>query len=205
MVLVYVASALPAVKLIANNLKGDFLVGGKARRGATDGILVEPAGRRTHVEFKSSSAIGFKMTMQKGLDDTFGYLGQAEVYVRELLRLGLVNNDKTLFVYINRDTMHLGEVEHTYTGEYAKRADENFRLIDECLATRKLPERPYALENGNQLPLNCAYCGFKWSCWTEPNQVVKFDTNGKATYRLQPEKTLEMQFDKRGKPKFFVV
>ena len=71
--------------------------------------------------------------------------------------------------------MKLWEVVVPYDEFLAKAADEKFLRIMEAVNKKKILPRPYQLDPGNRLPLNCRYCSHKFTCYVEPKQVVQFD------------------------------
>lgn len=201
--LMYVIEHTPGVALIENNKIRDIIIAGLPWRGATDGILIDGAKKR-NVEVKSASGVGFRITVSKGVDDNFGYLSQASVYMRTLLETKVITEPETVFVYINRDTMHLWETVVHYDEKLARAADEKFERILEAMSRKKLLPRPYELDAYGVLPLNCRYCSHKHTCWTRPSQVVEF--NGTIPeYKIQPTETLSLRLDKKKKPVWTVT
>jgi len=191
LVLVYLITVAPGLTLVDNNMVREIRIGPRKWRGATDGILVQGAERR-NLEVKSTSGIGFKMTMSRGVDDTFGYLTQASVYMRQLLEDGVINVPETVFVYVDRDSLKLYEVVVRYEEALAKAADEKFEDVIRHLEAKKLPQRPYTLNADGSLGLNCSYCSHKHTCWTSPRQVVTFH-GMRPVYRETPTERLDLR------------
>ena len=200
--LLYVISSVPGLGVIENNRIRDIVIAGRPWRGATDGIHIDGAKRR-NVEVKSASGIGFKMTVQKGVDNTFGYLSQAAVYVRQLLRDKVVTEPETLFVYIDRDSMKLWETIVPHDDSLATEADKKFLRVIDAVERKKLLPRPYELKDGGVLGLVCSYCSHKHTCWVEPKQVVTYEA-GLPVYREKPTKAVKMTMTSRGKPEWRV-
>lgn len=189
MAVMYVAMHTPDVTIIENNKIRDITIGGIPWRGATDGILVSGQERR-NFEVKSASGIGFKMTVQKGIDDNFGYLTQAGVYMRQLLADGVINLPETVFLYVDRDSMKMAEIVVRYDEELAKRADEKFERVRLAWEKKKVLARPYEVKPDGSLPLQCSYCSHKHTCYVSPRQVVTFDPG--PVYRIDPVEQLSM-------------
>lgn len=183
------------VKVTDNNTIRDIRIGPRSWRGATDGILHCPDGKR-NLEVKSASGIGFKMTVSRGVDDNFGYLTQASVYMRQLLADKAIDIPETVFLYVDRDSMKLWETIVAYDPALAAAADEKFEAVIDCLNRKKIPERPYLLSVDGTLGLNCSYCSHKHTCWVEPRQVVTFKEMI-PQYREKP--TASIQLNMRGK------
>ena len=202
MALMYIISVTPDLSVVENNKIRDITIGGRVWRGATDGILISGAERR-NVEVKSASGIGFKMTIQRGVDDNFGYLTQASVYMRQLLLDKVINVPETIFVYIDRDSMKLWEVVVPYDEFLAKAADEKFLRIMEAVNKKKILPRPYQLDLGNKLPLNCRYCSHKYTCYVEPKQVVQF-VESTPVYREPPKAHVVLRMAKN-KPEWVLL
>jgi len=201
--LLYVIAHVPGLAVSDNNMIRDIVIGGRAWRGATDGIHRHDDGKRRNLEVKSASGIGFKMTRQKGVDDNFGYLTQASAYCRQLLADRVIDPPgETIFLYIDRDSMKLWETIVPYDAGLADAADQKFIRVINAVGAHKILPRPYTLERGNVLPLNCRYCSHKFTYWTEPRQVVMFENN-QPVYREPPTVRLDMIMDKN-KPSWVV-
>ena len=203
MALMYIIECAPGVTVKDNNKIRDIEIGDRKWRGATDGIHYDGAGRRRNLEVKSASGIGFKMTIERGIDDNFGYLTQTSVYLRQLLKDGAIDEPETIFVYIDRDSMKLWETVVRYDPALATAADEKFLRVITAVNQKKILPRPYQLEAGGALPLNCRYCQMKHTCWVEPRQVVQYE-EGRPVYRIKPTVQVEMVMKGR-KPAWFVV
>jgi hypothetical protein len=201
--LMYVIECTPGVRVIENNVIRDIVIAGRPWRGATDGIHIDKHAKRRNLEIKSASAVGFKMTVQKGIDDNFGYLTQASVYVRSLLAAGHITEPETIFVYVDRDSMKLWETVVRYDPALAKAADDKFERIIAAIEAKKILPRPYVLDPGNKLGLNCRYCSHKMTCWTAPSQVVTFKGQ-EPVYRLPPTERVDLEFGKGSKPSWVV-
>jgi len=201
---IYVLQNCKEIAVYDNNVKHAMWIGRRRWRGATDGILKAVDGKRRNLEVKSMSGFGFKATKRKGVDDKFGYLTQACIYTRYLVQNKLIDVPETVFLLIDRDTMHFHEETVRFdTFELAQDADAKFNRILDAIKAKKVPARPYSLEKG-KLGLNCKYCDLKYTCWTTPHQAVKFNENQEPVYRLPPTEYLNMIID-RGKPNWVLV
>lgn len=177
-VLALISAAMPVVD---NNITIDIPINGKPRRGRTDGRVHDL--RWKNIELKSMSSYGFKMFKEEGVTDTWGYLGQANVYMRAQLEQGLIDPPGAeIFIGIDRDSGDLYDIEVPYDEAYAKKADANFAAVESALEIKKLPNRPYELGADGTLPLLCSYCQMKYSCWAIPGQRVAFDEAGEPVY-----------------------
>ena len=186
-----------------NNVIREIPIGRRSWRGATDGI-VKIDGVRRNLEVKSASSYGFKATKRKGVDDAFGYLTQACVYTRYLMKEKLIDVPETVFLYVDRDSMHLHEETVRFEDwGYAEEADAKFNHILDCIEAKKKPKRPYDLERG-KLGLACRYCAHKYTCWVQPHQAVTFDENANPVYQMKPTQYLHLSVD-RGKPNWILI
>jgi len=202
--ILYVAAHAPGVEIVDNNVIRPITIAGRPWRGATDGIHV--GDKRRNVEIKSTSKYGLEITQRKGVNDDFGYLSQAAVYMRQLLVDKAIDPPgETIFVYVCRDTMKMWEtiVKYEDIKDLAVAADEKFQRVIDAVEAKKLLPRPHVLEAG-ALGLNCSYCALKHTCWTEPKQVVTFDQSMRPVYREKPTTIVRMEMVKR-RPKWFVV
>lgn len=201
--LMYVIMSTPGLTVIDNNKILQIKIGGVPWRGASDGVLVSANGQRRNVEVKSTSGIGFKMTLKNGVDNAFGYLTQASVYMRQQLEDGAINVPETIFVYIDRDSMHMAEFVVKYDESLAREADRKFLAVTQGVQTKKMVPRGYELNSDGSLGLQCNYCSHKMTCWTKPHQVVTFKGT-KPEYKLKPTQELQMIMSGK-KPKWYVV
>ena len=198
-VVLHAVSLVRGMTIAYNNADMIFDIGGRKREGHVDGVL-SYKGDRFHLEMKSMNANSFRWSKKKGIDDGFGYLGQAEVYHRGLKEKGLINQKETIFLLIDRNQMKMSEVRHAYTGRYASLADKKFALIDKCNEEKKLAPRDYLLNDDGTLPMQCSYCSYKHACWTEPVQHVTYDLRGEPVYQIQPTRELKLSFGKKNAP-----
>jgi hypothetical protein len=177
-------AGLSGENIFENNKSMEVLVNGKLRRGRSDGKHRDESGKIRNVEIKSMSGFSFKRFLKDGMDDQWGYLGQCNLYMRQMLAEGTISEPgETILLGINKDTLNMAEKIIRYNPEYARRADENFAAIEAAAASGKMPERPYELGRLNKLGLNCSYCPMKYNCWTEPKQIVKFTEDGDPIYQ----------------------
>ena len=186
-----------------NNVIREIPIGRRSWRGATDGI-VKIGGVRRNLEVKSASAYGFKITKKSGVDNKFGYLTQAAVYTRHLHKEKLIDEPETIFLYVDRDTMHLYEETVRFDDwSLAEEADEKFDRILDHIEAKRVPKRPYDLERG-KLGLACKYCSHKYTCWVRPHQAVTFDENANPVYRVKPTQYLNLSVE-RGRPNWTLI
>lgn len=205
---IYVLQHCPDIQVYDNNVKHEMQIGRRKWRGATDGIA-KVEGVRRNLEVKSMSGYGFKATKKNGVDDKFGYLTQACIYSRYLMQERLIDVPETVFLIIDRDTMHFHEETIDFSSKLglgyglAQDADAKFNRILDAISAKKVPLRPYVLEKG-KLGLNCKYCDLKYTCWVTPHQAVKFDDKQEPVYRLPPTEYLNLVIE-RGKPNWVLV
>ena len=135
--------------------------------GHIDGI-VEIDGENFLFECKSMSDYSFKDLKRNGLDNTWGYLTQANVYMEAL---GL---DKAILVAVNKNTGHFTEVLLPKNKHIINEAKETIQLVRNFEKTRNLPPRKYDFvpevyrrkETGRYvLPVQCSYCAYVKTCW----------------------------------------
>ena len=170
-----------AFLVTGNNEEQEFEIAGKPRRGRSDGTIHME--KRKNLELKSMGAYGFKKFVGGELDDTWGYLGQANVYARTKLKLDQIDEPgATVFVGVDRESGAIHDVEVPYEPKYALLADMNFAHVEAALGQKKLPNRPFELGKDGKLPLICSYCPVKYSCYASPGQRVKFDENDDPIY-----------------------
>ena len=209
LVVIYLLMHCPDISVYDNNVKREMQIGRSKWRGATDGIVRSrlsgtATGVRRNLEVKSTSGIGFKITKRKGIEDVFGYLTQACIYTRHLMKEKLIDVPETIFLLVDRDSMHLHEETVRFdTYELAEVADAKFDRILDAIKAKKVPPRPYDLERG-KLGLNCKYCDLKYTCWVAPHQAVTFDNKQEPVYRLPPTQYLNLLVE-RGKPQWILV
>jgi hypothetical protein len=200
--LVYVISSIPTINVSDNNALMQVEIGGELWRGASDGVITTGTEKR-NVEVKSTSGIGFKMTLSKGIDNAFGYLTQSSVYMRQMLKDGTINVPETVFVYLDRDSMKMAEFVVKYDKRLAEEADAKFVAIAQAVTAKKMVQRGYELDASGGLALQCGYCPHKHTCWTQPHQVITFE-GGKPEYKTKPERLLQLVMAGK-KPKWFLV
>ncbi len=199
MVLALAAMATPH-GIVENNEKFQVMIGGKPRRGATDGLYVsDKAHGRVNVEIKSMTQYGFKEFQKAGLDNTFGYESQVNVYERQLVEDKKIDSPgKTCVIAVDKMTGSIAESMHIYDERIAVIADENFKLIDSCLERNKIPKIPpqheAALKAKGELGLVCSYCRYKFSCWSKPFQKVDVNGAGKPLYSDKTERWVGKTF-----------
>lgn len=184
---IYALKHCPGIRISGNNEKMEIDIDGKGHKGATDGIVQYKRKNawspKFNLEVKSMSRYGFQNTVKNGIDNTWGYLTQAEVYMREQLKRGLIDKPGgTIFLLIDRDTMKFADELVAYTGKYADEADARFKRVKEATAEKRMVTRDYLLKADGTLDINCSYCGYKWGCWSEPHVMVSFNKKGEPVY-----------------------
>jgi hypothetical protein len=162
------------------------------------------------VEIKSMSGYSYKRFIEEGLNDSWGYLGQVNVYMKQLLLDDKIDQPgETIYIAVNKDNLQITERILSYNPEYAHMADENFEKIAACIREKKQPARPILYEEtkkgqkpvrgelhrDNSLPIVCSYCDYKYTCWTEPKQIVEF-CDGMPMYPTSPTAYLRLEYKK---------
>lgn len=144
-------------------------------KGHVDGIVTDENGKDYLWECKSMSDISFKMTSTKGIEDTWGYLSQVNVYMDAL---GL---DKAIFTCMNKNTGHLEEITVDKNKKILADAKETIRQVREAEQTGKLPKRKFDFEKEvfrkkptgrMKLPIQCSYCPYVEKCWKGEYDLV---------------------------------
>jgi len=187
-----------------NNVKYAMQIGRGQYNGASDGILTSPGGESRNLEVKSMSKGGFAVARRKGVDNSFGYLTQACIYTRFMFEKKLINKRETVFLFVDRDSMHLHEEVVKFDDWHlAEEADEKFDSILDSIQAKKVPSRPYDLQQG-KLGLQCKYCSHKHTCWVKPHQAVTYDANLEPVYRKKPTQQLHIVIN-RGKPDWTLI
>jgi len=146
-------------------------------KGHIDGIIMD--GKKACLfECKSMSDAGFKSLERNGLEDDFGYLTQANLYMHAL---GL---DVGYLVAVNKNTGHIAEVEIHKDYDIINKALSNIKIVRKCLKKDTLPDRSFEATDeifrnkptGRKiLPVQCAYCPYKEHCWD--NITMEFKNN----------------------------
>jgi hypothetical protein len=197
--------------IIENNEKFEVMIGGKPRRGATDGLYVDDDQYgKVNVEVKSMTQYAFNEFSKAGLDDTFGYLGQVNVYMRQLVTDKKIDPPgKTCVIAVDKMTGDIAERMLDYDERYAIQADDNFAEIENCLSRKRVPKIPNknGLTKEGDLGLVCSYCRYKHSCWSKPFQAVKINGVGVPVYSDKTERWVVKYFKSgrfRQKPAFKV-
>jgi len=151
-------------------------------KGHIDGIIVVD-NKKYLFECKSMSDFSFRDLQKYGLDNTWGYLTQTNVYMEAL---GL---DEAVLFAINKNTGAYDEVFIKKDLQIIEEAKETIRLIKKFEATGKLPPRKFDFipevfrkkETGKYiLPVQCSYCAYLETCWS--GQYEKVLKNGKPKY-----------------------
>jgi len=207
LLVVYLIGHAKGISLTDNNTIMEIQIGSRKWRGASDGIVKCLDGKKRNLEVKSTSKWGFKFTKERGVDDNFGYLTQACVLTRHMMQEKLIDVPETVFVYVDRDSMHFHEEIVVFDDfSLAHKADLKFDRVLQAIKDKKVPKRPYQLQKG-KLGLQCSYCSHKFTCWVRPHQAVTFEMKEgrpEPVYRVQPTQYLNTVFS-RGKPNWILV
>jgi len=131
-----------------------------------------------NVEFKKQAEFAFGRLLENGMDNTWGYLSQANGYcaseeLQEIARQGGGTVRGTIFVVINTNTGHMAEVFEPFDPLYAQRIASDVEAIEEAESPDDLPrlltedETNRGKTTGRQvLGLVCSYCDYAESvCW----------------------------------------
>lgn len=124
------------------------------------------------VEIKSMGAWAFNMFQKEGPNDTWGYLGQINSYLREL------NVKRYLYVAIDKENGRIDEYLGDYSPRIAAWADETNDLVMATAQKGDVPPVPQGnphigLKANGELQLVCSYCGYKEACWTLQNYKLE--------------------------------
>lgn len=115
------------------------------------------------VEFKSMSDFGFREFVEKGPQDTWGYLGQITAYQRAL------KVRRFVYVAVVPATGESAEYIGTYDPRYATLADANYDAVMHGAKIGVPPEIPnagqYGVEASGKLRMLCQYCSRKRWCF----------------------------------------
>ena len=119
-----------------------------------------------NVEIKKMSEYGFKDFKKNNLDDSWGYISQANMECEAFKQSGK-DVKGTIFIVVNSNTGHIAEEFIPYD---KKSVDETFKRIRIVLESTKntLPERAFEPEvrgNKEYLGTQCSYCDFHKLCY----------------------------------------
>lgn len=155
-------------------LPPDCGCGGEVLTGHSDGtVLIQGSmgekDQEWNLECKSVNTLGFKRLLQtKKIDNAFGHLGQAHAYMHAK------GQDTTLFIFINRDTLHMTEIIERFDEKVWENWKQNVTIAmekglpSECHESQvpRAPSGGYG-ENSIGLGFVCTYCKFTRVCFPE--------------------------------------
>lgn len=153
--------------------------------GHIDGIVTDDEGDDILFECKSMSDFAFQRFKKTGIDDSWGYVSQMNAYMEGL---GL---EYAVIVGYNKNNGHLHEEVIMKDPAVIARLASNVGLIKNLeggvLALEDVPrkyeeedETYYRKKTGNKkLPIQCSYCSYRKSCWSDIRTVIKA---GKPVY-----------------------
>lgn len=158
------------IELIDQQKEIDF----EGVKGHIDGVVIID-NKKYLFECKSMSDFSFRDLQRTGLDNTWGYLTQTNVYLEAL---GL--NEAILFA-INKNTGAFDEVLIKKDFKIIEEAKRTIKMIREFEKTGKLPPRKFDFvpeffrkkETGKYiLPVQCSYCAYLETCWSGQYEKV---------------------------------
>ena len=134
-----------------------------------------------NIEIKKMSEYGYKDFINKGLDDTWGYVSQANFECEAWIQAGK-KVEGTIFIVVNGNTGHMAEELLKFDNKYVK--DMLLRISEVMKSTKNnFPERYYKpeLKSGKEyLPIACSYCDYTQYCW--PDFKLIFSKSGSPLY-----------------------
>jgi hypothetical protein len=126
-----------------------------------------PKGEKEDIllEIKSMGSYAFKMFLNEGPKDTWGYLGQINVYLREL---GI---KRFCYVAIDKEKGRIAEWVGDIDQRVLDRADLTHDLVIEHSLRGDIPPMPtdqelVGIKNNGELNVVCSYCSYKQACMT---------------------------------------
>lgn len=129
--------------------------------GHVDGIIGSP--KKMILEIKSINDRGYKQLKTEGV--SYGYKCQANAYMHAKKIY------TTLFIFYNKNTSHVQEIEVVYDPKLYEEIKNRFKLV--ITSTKdKLPDREYGPLDTGYLPYNCSYCPFVDHCWPKAEFTV---------------------------------
>lgn len=149
------------------------IVAGKEIHGHIDGMIKNP---KTILEIKSINTMAFK---RLGTEVSYDYQCQAVCYMKAH---GLT---KTLFIFYNKDTSHLQEIEVNYSEDTWNQIVQRFTNVIKSTKDN-LPSKEYGPDDKGKLDWHCSYCSFNKTCW--PEAKLQFDKNNKPQMIITKEK-----------------
>lgn len=137
-------------------------------------------GAECPVEVKSMSEWGWDKSREEGVDDTFGYVTQLQIYMAAL------RAPRGFFLGVNKSTGHVFEEEVVYDPRVVDAAQDAYRHARLGVSEQGAPPRPEwakvkQIAGTEQIDaVRCSYCAFRPVCWPgyEPKLV-----SGKAVFR----------------------
>lgn len=162
-------------EITTSNDEISFEIDGHKILGHVDGIIKSPI--QAILEIKSVNTLRFKSLDREGIPSDYIY--QATAYMKAT---GL---DKTLFIFYNKDTSHMKELELAYDPSIWKVIEDRFRRVINSNKDN-LPDQDYGPSSLGKLPWQCSYCSFNKHCW--PNADLTFDKQGKPGLFINPMK-----------------
>lgn len=136
--------------------------------GHTDGIIKQPI--QAVLEMKSINTMRYKSLSREGIP--FDYQMQATAYMKAL---GL---KKTLFMFYNKDTSHVMEIEMSFDESFWQQIVKRFQSVIHS-TKENLPPREYHPDGLGKLTWHCSYCSYNKHCY--PEAELMFDKQGRPS------------------------
>lgn len=153
-------------------------------RGFVDGMYVGEHDIRRVVEVKSMTDRAFQEFEKNGLQDTWGYVAQCQVYMRAL------DVNETIALALNTNTGHIAEaIVYRNDDAYVPALNLRKRAIETPPLEVSRPE--WAIQGARWMPRNkvfeitdcrCRYCDCVEACW--PGVDTKITSKG-PSYRVK--------------------
>lgn len=123
----------------------------------------------TVVDVKSTSKHAFSK-FEKGTlenDDAFGYIKQIQGY-------SVAERSSGAFLAMSKETGDLALLEVPCNSDTQKEVEKHIEDIKKITSSSKKPQRCFEEEPHNKsgnmkLGINCSYCPFKYTCWSDAN------------------------------------
>lgn len=115
------------------------------------------------LEVKSMGSYAFNMFLKEGPNDTWGYLGQINSYLREL------DIKRFCYVAIDKEKGRIAEWLGDRNERYTRKADVNYDTVINYAAKGEVPPMPtdqelVGVKPNGELNVVCSYCGYREPC-----------------------------------------
>lgn len=138
-------------------------IGGVEWLGHPDGTFIDN-GSAMNFEAKSMSSFAFRRAEKGELDH--GYLCQAHSYMKAK------GHDKTVMLYMNKDSGVLGEIVINWNEAVWKDAERRMLEVNSSLSGADLPAPEFTPDAKGHYPWNCLYCANHKDCCPNAQKVL---------------------------------